>query len=289
MTRALSRLGIGTVQFGQAYGVSNARGQVPIAEVGAILKRAADAGVRTLDTAANYGEAEAVLGTLGDATKPFRLVTKTASIRNGVEAVIARARQSVETLRRKPIDLLLVHAVSDLLAADGPKLWQSLLALRDEGLFGGIGISCYLADDPVALARRFHPAAMQLPASLLDQRLIRSGDLAAIKDMGVEIHVRSIFLQGLLFLPEDRLPAKLKHAAPQLAAIRQRIAQVGSTPLEAALAFALARPEIDVAVVGVTTLAELDEIIAAAQKPPPTIDWQACALDDETVLTPSQW
>ncbi|MBV9539850.1 MAG: aldo/keto reductase, partial [Alphaproteobacteria bacterium] len=219
----------------------------------------------------------------------FRLVTKTASIRNGVEAVVARARQSVSTLGRKPVDLLLVHAASDLLGPDGPELWRALLKLRDEGLFGGIGISCYVADDPVALARRFRPTAMQVPCSLLDQRLLQSGALAALKEMGVEIHVRSIFLQGLLFLPVDRLPTKLKHVGPRLAAIHNRISETGSTPLEAALAFALTRPEIDVAVVGVTALTEFEEIVSAALRPTPAIEWEASALDDETVLTPSRW
>jgi aryl-alcohol dehydrogenase-like predicted oxidoreductase len=107
-----------------------------------------------------------------------------------------------------------------------------------------------------------------------------------MKALGVEIHARSIFLQGLLFV--DRLPEKLRHAAPALAAVRARIAAAGVTPLAAALAFALSRPEIDVALVGVTAKSELDEILAAAL-PAPMIDWAACALDDETLLTPSRW
>jgi aryl-alcohol dehydrogenase-like predicted oxidoreductase len=103
----------------------------------------------------------------------------------------------------------------------------------------------------------------------------------------VEIHARSIFLQGLLFL--DTFPEKLRHAAPQLAAIKARIAETGSTPLAAALGFALSRPEIDIALAGVTTLTELDQILAAATLPLPNLDWAALALDDETVLTPSRW
>ena len=83
------KLGLGTVQFGQAYGVSNSRGQVLQENVRAILDRAAQAGVRVLDTAANYGEAEAVLAQQDIA--PFRVVTKTISVWSGVEAVIARA------------------------------------------------------------------------------------------------------------------------------------------------------------------------------------------------------
>jgi len=289
MTHDLARLGLGTVQFGQAYGISNTHGQVSPEAARTTLDRAAHAGLKTLDTAAAYGNAEAVLGGLPDATRPFRIVTKTISLKNGLDAVVARARQSVATLGRRPVDLLLVHSAGDLSLPDGPDLWKTLLALRDEGLFGGIGISAYVADDPAALARKFRPAAMQVPVSLFDQRLIKSGALAAMKDMGVEIHARSLFLQGLLFLPENKIPTKLASVAPHLKNLRATFANAGTTPLAAAIAFALGRPEIDVAVVGVTTVSEFDEIVAAARQPTPSIDWASCALNDEIVLTPSLW
>ena len=289
MTNGLLKLGLGTVQFGQAYGISNASGQVATADVATILRRAAAAGVYTLDTAAGYGTAEAVLGGLAELIKPFRMVTKTIALKNGLDAVIARARQSVVTLGRARVDLLLVHAAADLTGEGGAALWQRLLALRDEGLFGGIGISAYVADDPLRLAREFRPDAMQLPISLLDQRLIQSGALAAIKKLGVEVHARSLFLQGLLFLAEDKLPPKLSGAAGHLEGLRAKFAEAGTTPLAAALAFALGRTEIDVALVGVTTLDELEEILRAVQAPAPSIDWASCALNDELVLTPSRW
>jgi aryl-alcohol dehydrogenase-like predicted oxidoreductase len=279
----MTRLGLGTVQFGQAYGVSNRRGQVPRDEAARILARAAEGGVALLDTAAGYGEAEAVLGALD--IRPFRIVTKTIRMDKGPEAVIARARASAAVLGR--VDLLLVHAAGDLLSPGGARLWAALRALKEDGVVGGIGISAYVDDDPAGLAERFRPDAMQIPCSLLDQRLLASGALARMKALGVEIHARSIFLQGLLFL--DRLPEKLRHAAPALAAVKARIAAAGVTPLAAALAFALSQPEIDVALVGVTARSELDGILAAAALPPLQIDWAACALDDETLLTPSRW
>lgn len=273
------KLGLGTVQFGQAYGVSNTRGQVSSADVGAILARAAQAGVKVLDTAANYGEAEAVLARQNLA--PFRAVTKTISVKNGVEAVVARARQSAAALKA---DTLLVHAVADL---ENPDLWPALQRLKAEGVFRKIGISAYVADDPTALAAQFKPDTMQLPFSLLDQRLLRDGALARLKSLGVEIHARSLFLQGLLFL--EQMPEKLRHVEVALADIRSKIRIAGSTPLAAALAFALSRPEIDIALVGVTGLSELEEILAAAAMPLPALDWAALALNDEIALTPSRW
>jgi D-threo-aldose 1-dehydrogenase len=280
---AIKRLGIGTVQFGQAYGISNPHGQVPLKEVGGILALARRAGVGLLDTAANYGEAEQVLSQFDTAC--FRIVSKTISARNGVDAVIARAHQSVQTLGR--VDLLLVHAVSDLLGPDGAQLWRDLNRLKENGAVGGIGISAYVADDPVWLAQRFRPDAMQLPISLLDQRLLQQGALARLKDLKVEIHARSLFLQGLLFM--NTPPAKLGHVAPMLDAVRAKIAEAGSTPLAGALGFVLSRPEIDVAVVGMTEIAQLAEILAATLLPLPDMDWAFCALKDERLLTPSLW
>ena len=72
----------------------------------------------------------------------------------------------------------------------GPALWERLLQLRDTGLFDKVGISAYASDDPVGLARRFRPDLIQAPASLLDQRLLVDGSLAAVREMGVEVHLR---------------------------------------------------------------------------------------------------
>ncbi|HEX4104841.1 MAG TPA: aldo/keto reductase [Rhizomicrobium sp.] len=278
----LEKLGLGTVQFGQAYGVSNPRGQVPKEEAAVILHRAAKAGIRLLDTAANYGEAESVLAELD--TSSFRVVTKTINLGHGLDQVIARARRSAQALKA---DTLLVHAASDLKGAEGEALWGALRGLKDEGVFRRIGISAYVADDPAALAERFLPDAMQLPFSLLDQRLLTDGTLARLNALGVEVHARSLFLQGLLFLEE--LPPKLRHAASHLARVRKTLAKADITPLAAALGFVLAQPEIAFGLVGVTSSKELNEIIAAAKQPLPSMDWASFALKDELVLTPSLW
>ena len=87
----------------------------------------------------------------------------------------------------------------------------------------------------------------------------------------------------------DTLPEKLAYAAPMLTATRKRIADAAATPLEAALAFVLSRPEVDVAVIGVTARHQLDQVLDIIAMPPPDIDWTACALDDPRLLTPSLW
>jgi len=278
----LEKLGLGTVQFGQAYGVSNPRGQVPREEAAAILARAAKAGVHLLDTAANYGEAETILGGLD--ISPFRTVTKTINLSQGLDRVIARARQSAKAVKA---DTLLVHAAADLKGSGGKALWSALRNLKEEGVFRKIGISAYVADDPATLAELWRPDVMQLPFSLLDQRLLADGTLERLNKLGVEVHARSLFLQGLLFMEE--LPAKLRHAAAHLAHVRKGLRDAHVTPLAAALGFVLARPEIAFGLVGVTSVKELEEILRRAEQPLPQLDWASFAVKDELVLTPSLW
>jgi aryl-alcohol dehydrogenase-like predicted oxidoreductase len=85
------------------------------------------------------------------------------------------------------------------------------------------------------------------------------------------------------------VPEKLAAAAPRLKDVKSRITAAGSTPLAVALGFVLARPEIAIGLVGVTSAIELEDILSAAQRPLPDLDWPAMALHDERVLTPSLW
>jgi aryl-alcohol dehydrogenase-like predicted oxidoreductase len=286
---AAAKLGVGTAQFGLDYGVSNRRGRLSEPEAETVLAVAAAAGVGLVDTAAQYGEAEAVVGRVLPRPSPFRLVTKTTRVAEGVAAVETRARASLQRLGVDRAEAILVHSAADLLGPEGPALWTMLRRLRDEGLYAKIGISAYAAEDPLGLARRFKPDVMQLPASLLDQRLIQEGVLEEIASLDVEIHLRSIFLQGLLFLPRDGLPDGLAAAGPRLSRIRRTIAEAGADPLQAALAFALARPEASAVVVGVTPAAALRAILAASAAPAPDLDWGALALDHTLALDPQRW
>jgi aryl-alcohol dehydrogenase-like predicted oxidoreductase len=290
MTRkAAAKLGLGTAQFGLDHGVSNPRGRLPDAEAAAVLQVAALAGVALIDTAAEYGEAEALLGRILPRPNPFRLDTKTAPVAAGVDAVEARARTSLQRLGADRGEALLVRCGADLLGPSGAELWKRLRRLKDEGLFAKIGLAAQAGDDALGLARRFKPDLMQLPASLLDQRLIQGGALNEIAARGIEVHLRSIFLQGLLFLPRDGLPAPLAGAGPRLSRIRRTLAEAGADPLQAALAFALARPEASAVVVGVASAAELRAVLAAAKAPAPELDWGALALDHAVALDPAQW
>jgi aryl-alcohol dehydrogenase-like predicted oxidoreductase len=115
------------------------------------------------------------------------------------------------------------------------------------------------------------------------------GTLATLAEMDIEVHLRSIFLNGLLFLPPDRAPLHLQAAAGRISRARRLIAEGRSDPLQAALGFALSRPEATTVLVGVASASEMSAVIAAAMSPPPDLDWDEMAIHDPAALDPQAW
>jgi aryl-alcohol dehydrogenase-like predicted oxidoreductase len=286
MRPSLRKLGLGASQFPTGAAL---RGRPPEAEVRDMLIAAARADVGFLDAGGAAPSCEGMLGEHLPRPVPMGVLIRSVRGDRGPDAVEAEVRASLMRLRLTKARAVVVQSASDLFAPAGPALWDRLKTLRDEGLFDQVGVCAYASDDPVGVARRFKPDLLQAPASLLDQRLLLDGSLMAVREMGVEVHLRSIFLNGLLFLPPDRVPAQLKGAAGRLSRARRMIAEGRSDPLQAALGFALSRPEADAVIVGASSAAEFAAVIAAASSPPPDLDWDEMAIDDPIALDPDRW
>lgn len=283
-----ARLGLGTAQFGGDYGVANPRGRVPRAEVRAILTAARAAGVALLDTAPAYGCAEQLLGELHSCSGPFAVVTKTA-VDDRADTVRRTLSVSLRHLRREQVDVLLVHDRTALLGAAGDMLFGALCRVRDEGLAVRIGVSVYAPAEADAIVARYPVQVVQLPLNVLDQRARSSGLLQRLSARSVEVHARSPFLQGLLLLDRGALPAGLADVEAPLAAFRARAAELGLTPLAAALGFSLATAGVGTVVCGVDGSVQLDEVLAARSAAVRADDFFDLAVDDPDLIDPSRW
>lgn len=291
------KLAIGTVQFGLPYGVANTTGRPGDDEVRSILQAAHAAGVQVLDTACLYGESETTLGRCLPPAHQFRVVTKTPKFPGMAAAAAVQLLESAfaascERLRTPQLYGLLVHDADDLLGPAGDALWQAMMRLRVAGRVTRIGASVYSGAQIDALLQRYPLDLIQLPLSLLDQRLVQGGQLDSLAAANVEIHARSAFLQGALLMPPERLPTYLSGLAPCVLQISKRAAALGIGTLQAALRYVAGLPQVSAVVCGVDSERHFEELAQALLSPAPAFSAQdaaACACTDAALLDPSRW
>jgi aryl-alcohol dehydrogenase-like predicted oxidoreductase len=289
------KLGIGTVQFGTDYGISNPHGQTPVAEVAKIFDLASQQNIAVVDTAPSYGDSETIIGQTLPGGSRFKIITKTPVFgkkswtRADALQLQKAFQKSLNRLGQATVYGLLVHHADDLLAEGGTGLMAELLDLKRQGRVEKIGVSVYTGSQIDQVLERFSIDLIQLPLSILDQRLIQSGHLHHLKQIGCEIHVRSIFLQGLLLLTPETLPAFFDSAQPKLREFHQAVRAVNSSPQKAALDFVNELTEVDALIVGLNTVQQLQELILALEQPPTDLDFTRFALSQESILNPAQW
>ncbi|MFC1747400.1 aldo/keto reductase [Pseudomonadota bacterium] len=285
------KLSLGTVQFGVDYGVANQNGQVSLDDASSIIEFSRVCGINTIDTAVGYGQSEQRLGEIG--VCDFDIVSKLPGIPDGCNDVRQWALDvAIESLRRLKVDRLhgfLLHKPQELLGRDGKELYSALLQLKDEGLVEKIGISVYEPAELDVLCTRFKIDQVQAPFSLVDRRMIDTGWMARLSDSETELHVRSVFLQGLLLMnPQDR-PHKFRHWASCLAVYDNWLEQRHLDPLSACLGYPLSLEEVDKVVVGVDSLGHLKEIVSAAHTGYDDGYPAELAISDPVLINPARW
>jgi aryl-alcohol dehydrogenase-like predicted oxidoreductase len=284
-----TKIGLGTVQFGLNYGVSNSGGQVPENEVRKILRTAWDSGVRVLDTAAAYGTSEEVLGRTIETDCQFNIITKIPEISTKYSQVetVKFIRNTFETslkkLKRESVYSLMFHNADDLCSEMADESYRTLVALKEEGLIKKIGVSAYTQEQLEKVRKQFEIDLVQVPFNIFDQRLVQSGYLKQLHDTGIEIHTRSTFLQGLILMNPDELKPFFNPIRAILQKFHDEAVKFGTTPLKLALTYVYNFDTISHIIVGVTKLNELQEILSGY------IDFHRFQVNDEKMINPSLW
>lgn len=237
-------LTLGTAQLGQVYGIANTTGQPEQQEADKIVRTAWNAGITCFDTAQGYGDSESVLGAALQhcrAIHSARIITKLSPMLP-VDAPTLRAsiEQSLSRLGVKKLHCLMLHREEQIPLLDA---WQGaiLRELLEQGKAEHLGVSVYTPE--AAIRALEHPliSVVQVPASLFDRRFSTAGVFEAARKAGKKLHIRSVFLQGVLNMLPEQIPATLSVLAPYLMRLRQTCAAYGCTPLQGALGWMLQR------------------------------------------------
>ncbi|MBT4764575.1 aldo/keto reductase [bacterium] len=279
----IDKIALGTVQFGVDYGINNAGGQIHIDEARKILNLARESSIDMLDTAYEYGNSEQVLGKIG--VDKCQIITKTSSLENGIEQVINDFYQSLERLKINKVAGLLVHDFHDIQHPQFNDLFKQLKDLKQQGIIQKIGFSTYAPNQVDFLLDNFDFDLVQLPFNVFDNRLVQGGQLKNLKESGVEIHARSIFLQGVL-LNFNNLSNYFIAWKGQFMEYQTMAKEDGLSLLEYALNFALNTTEIDKVLVGVDNEKQLREIIQSVKS---SSDLSPYPINEVELLDPREW
>jgi len=282
----MNKLALGTVQFGLDYGITNHDGQVTIDKVKSILNYAKDKGINTLDTASGYGNSEQVLGRVG--VNDYQVVTKTTSLKNGVDEVIRSFHQSLNNLNIGQVYGLLIHDINEVKDKEFNGLFKQLNELKRQGLVNKIGFSTYTPEQVDFLLENFDFDLIQVPLNIIDNRLIQSGKLKALNNKGIEVHARSVFLQGLLLMTKHSRSSYFKRWDALWKIWHEWLNDNQITALEATIRHTISMLEISKVLVGVNTKDQLKEIMFASDGILPNIPTELYT-NDANLLNPSNW
>jgi aryl-alcohol dehydrogenase-like predicted oxidoreductase len=280
------QLVLGTVQFGLRYGVAGRDTPVAENEVRAILERAWAIGVRVLDTAAAYGDIEQRLAGLCEGL-PFRIVTKLPQLPAALDANSAAdwAQAMLERSRTRlgtRLHAVLFHRAEDLLEPHADAVWSRCAAWAEpRGAL--LGASAYEPGTLARLTERFALCIGQLPGNALDQRLA-----AAALHGGMEVHIRSAFLQGLLLMDSKRAVERVPASSTALTRWHAWTHARGLDPLHAALSLVMGLPGATHCVVGVDNMHQLEAIGAAWAAATP-LHAPKLAVTNLDVIDPRRW
>lgn len=288
----VNRICLGSAQCGMDYGVNNTRGRIPREEAFEIFSYAHHCGIDSIDTASAYGESEKVLGEYIERETPgFKVISKLAPLEdNRSFCVDASFRKSLDRLKLNKLYGYLIHKFDNYVSFK--EIWPELSQLKKQGLVEKIGFSLY---HPVELERLFSENVdfdiVQLPYSVFDRRFGPS--LKRLKAKGIEIHARSVFLQGLAFLSPDHLPGRLSGAQVSLQKLR-RLSDSENISINAlCLNFALLNPCVDRVVMGVDGLghlkANLDDVTLTDKVGRLSDKLDMLRIDNEDILLPYRW
>lgn len=273
-----SKIGLGTVQFGLDYGISNEVGKTPEKEVNRILSFAKSEGIDVLDTAIAYGNAETVLGSIG--VENFKVVSKflpEQELKTSIE------EQLKKTLSRLKINLIygyLAHRPADIL--DNPDQWKLLIRLKEQGIVKKIGFSLNEPNElEKLLEKNFIPDLIQVPFNYFDVRFELA--MKQLHSKGCEIHSRSTFLQGLFFKDIKTLRPHFNEVKQLLQSVKYSTNNLAGSLLQ----FVLQKPYIDKVILGVVSKEQLFDNLKSLEIAVrlPQKDFEI----SNSILNPSRW
>lgn len=286
-----SKLILGTVQFGMDYGINNKEGKPSFEKVKDTLDFAYLKGISLLDTAEAYGDSQSRIGEYHKvSSRKFNIITKFSPNRKDLsENIIARVNDNLSILGVNFLYSYMFHSYDDY-----KKYFSSfkdgLIELRNSNKIKKIGVSLHSNDEIIEVLKNGHIDIIQLPFNLLDNSNQRKKILLKAKSMGIEIHTRSVFLQGLFFKDPNKITGNILEIKVDLNRLNNLVSKEKMNDL--ALNYVYSKEYIDGVLLGVDNVDQLKSNIDCIEgSTTKSIISEVDKIDvlNKTMLNPANW
>ena len=285
----INKIIIGTAQFGLNYGISNKSGMIEYKDAKSILEYAKINNITALDTATSYGNCHKTLGKIG--VREMEIYTKISRIPDNCKKIRSwifnEFEKILNDLNTTAVKALYFHNSNQLLNANGDEIYQSVIELKKQKMLDQIGFSVYSPSELSKLFSRYQPDIVQLPYNILDKRFSDSGWLNTLTKNKIEIHARSIFLQGLLFFSSKKLPSKFLKYNSLWIEYENWLKKTNQSAYEGAMSFVFSDQRISRVVIGVESVQQLAELLKFKLSSFEVPEFKT--KYDESLLNPSNW
>lgn len=283
------RLVLGTAQLGADYGIAYTSKKITLEEFRSIMGKAREAGIHSIDTAMAYGDSQKVLGEIG--IDDWLITTKLPSVPQDIVSIDAWYHESISSslrdLRVRQIDTLLIHDVQVFSGSFAGRLIALLRGSQVRGDVKNIGVSIYTPQDLEGFYHGFRPDIVQCPYNIFDQRISSSGWLQKLSADNVEVHARSVFLQGIILREILDLNSYFDPWYSDFEKWEIFCKNQNITKLQGALGFVKAEKRIKKIIFGVEDCKQLEQILDAYQANTPEVFVGPC--EDNALVNPLMW
>ena len=259
----MNRIVLGGAQLGLPYGILNGGETLSREEVARILDTAVDHGIDAIDTAIAYGQSESIIGET--AQNRFKIISKLPPIPSDVSNVSQWVRTQVDAslsrLKCTSLDALLLHRPQDLTDAHGTELYAAINSLKVEKIIQRFGVSIYAPDELNGIIGTFDIDVVQAPLNVFDRRIL--GVIDQLTALNIELHVRSVFLQGVLIAKPENRPQRFQPWSEHFARFDEWVLSTGVSAMACCLGFALQQSSVAKLVIGTTSATSLAEIMTS--------------------------
>ena len=259
----MNRIVLGGAQLGLPYGILNGGETLSREAVARILDTAVSHGIDSIDTAIAYGQSETVIGET--AQNRFKIISKLPPIPSDMANVSQWVRTQIDAslsrLNCSSLEALLLHHPQDLIGPHGSELYAAINSLLSEKIIERFGVSIYAPNELDGIIGKFNIDVVQAPLNVFDRRIIGVTD--QLSALNIEVHVRSVFLQGVLIAnPKDR-PQRFQPWSEHFARFDEWVHSTGMSAMACCLGFALQQPGVTKLVIGTTSKESLTEIMTS--------------------------